>query len=216
MRLPARVLAKRVASCTVEMQDPTVTLKVEPRKVSVGEKSILSWTVTNCTSCEASGAWDGTWDCVEGHCSGAKEVWFDRPGDYEFSLTCNGPGGSASSSVKLTVKRPPVADANGPYSGTVGKPIQFNGSGFFDPDGDLLIDYMWHFDGDAERDLPPACIPVRRSLPGDPRGDECWFYSVEPVSAEANVAGPVVPTSRSRRVSSEPDIVGVRNAVFGP
>ncbi len=33
---------------------------------------------------------------------------------------------------------PPVADAGGPYAGTVGTAVQFDGSGSSDPDGDTL------------------------------------------------------------------------------
>jgi hypothetical protein len=34
---------------------------------------------------------------------------------------------------------PPVADANGPYSGFVGQPTQLDGSGSSDPDGDIVL-----------------------------------------------------------------------------
>ncbi len=39
---------------------------------------------------------------------------------------------------------PPVADAGGPYTGTVGTAVQFDGSGSFDMDGDVLT-YQWDF-----------------------------------------------------------------------
>jgi PKD repeat protein len=42
---------------------------------------------------------------------------------------------------------PPTANAGGPYSGTAGIPIAFNGSGSSDPDGDTLS-YSWNF-GDS-------------------------------------------------------------------
>ncbi|HYQ89101.1 MAG TPA: Ig-like domain-containing protein, partial [Candidatus Binatia bacterium] len=45
------------------------------------------------------------------------------------------------------VNRAPVANAGGPYSGTVGVPVSFNGTGSSDPDGDALT-YAWDF-GDA-------------------------------------------------------------------
>ncbi len=40
--------------------------------------------------------------------------------------------------------QPPVANAGGPYTGTVGTPVQFNGSGSFDPDG-TVNSYSWNF-----------------------------------------------------------------------
>jgi len=42
------------------------------------------------------------------------------------------------------VNRAPVASAGGPYTGTVGVPVSFNGSGSSDPDGDALT-YAWDF-----------------------------------------------------------------------
>ena len=43
---------------------------------------------------------------------------------------------------------PPVADANGPYTGYVGIPIIFNGSGSYDEDG-RIVSYRWNF-GDGK------------------------------------------------------------------
>ncbi len=39
---------------------------------------------------------------------------------------------------------PPVANAGGPYTGVLGKAVQFDGSGSFDPNGDPLT-YAWAF-----------------------------------------------------------------------
>jgi PKD repeat protein len=38
----------------------------------------------------------------------------------------------------------PVADPNGPYTGTVGSPVTFDGMGSFDPDG-TIVAYDWNF-----------------------------------------------------------------------
>ncbi len=50
---------------------------------------------------------------------------------------------------------PPVADPDGPYSGSVGSSITFNGSASYDPDepyGDQIVSWEWEFTGDGQYD----------------------------------------------------------------
>jgi len=50
----------------------------------------------------------------------------------------------------------PVADSGGPYNGTVGVQIAFDGSGSYDPDG-TIISYEWDFgDGDTGTGVAPS------------------------------------------------------------
>jgi PKD repeat protein len=52
--------------------------------------------------------------------------------------------------------QPPVADANGPYNGTVGVPLSFDGSGSFDADG-TIVAYDWDFgDGNTGTGVTPT------------------------------------------------------------
>ncbi len=54
---------------------------------------------------------------------------------------------SASTTATITdsqVNQPPVAVPNGPYSGTVGTPVKFDGSASNDPDGSIAS-YSWDF-----------------------------------------------------------------------
>ena len=53
---------------------------------------------------------------------------------------------------------PPVADPKGPYTGTEGIPITFDGSGSYDPDGSI-ISYAWDFgDGNTTTGVSPTHI----------------------------------------------------------
>lgn len=48
---------------------------------------------------------------------------------------------------------PPVADADGPYSGEVGETITLDGSASWDPDGDPTITmWEWDIDNDGQHD----------------------------------------------------------------
>lgn len=102
--LPPKPAGTDFACIVRESLPPTVELWAEPPEVNVGEKSNLNWSVGNCTSCWASdGPWEGTWGCT-----GAAEVGpFDEPGDYTFSLTCEGPGGSVEELVTVKVREAP-------------------------------------------------------------------------------------------------------------
>jgi Concanavalin A-like lectin/glucanases superfamily/CARDB/PKD domain/SdrD B-like domain len=51
----------------------------------------------------------------------------------------------------LTKHNPPVADAGGPYTGSVGSPVTFDAGGSYDPDGQI-VSYEWDWDGDDTYD----------------------------------------------------------------
>jgi len=76
----------------------------------------------------------------------------------------SGPGGDEVARIALMVSvaslppanQPPVADPGGPYSGTVGVPIAFDGSRSFDADGTLTA-FAWDFgDGSSGAGAKPS------------------------------------------------------------
>src|SRR5690349_18304460 len=118
----------------------------------------------------------------------------------------------------------PRADAGGPYSGTVGVPVEFNGIGSYSPDG-APVDMYWDF-GDGEVGTVPFAERERNLhtyraagtyrvtlLLRDLRGlmSDCDVTSVviTALPARAFVAGgnrttPDGPASRSLCIQIEP------------
>ena len=74
----------------------TVNLTANPISVAIGAETTLTWTTTNASTCNASGAWSGTKPT-----SGSENVAIAASGDNQFNLTCSGPGGAGSDSVTV-------------------------------------------------------------------------------------------------------------------
>lgn len=86
-----------------------------------------------------------TYNSSTGHFS-----WTPNASDAgTYTLTFSVSDGHASDSEVITItvsadNAPPVAVAGGPYNGGTGQPVNFNGSGSSDPDGNALT-YNWNF-----------------------------------------------------------------------
>ena len=69
-------------------------------------------------------------------------VTYASAGSYLATLNgTNGKGQACTADVTVNVggvNTPPTADANGPYSGTAGLPVSFDGTGWNDPDGTIV------------------------------------------------------------------------------
>ena len=83
---------------------PTVSLAAQPATVTTGQQSTLTWSSTNASSCEASGAWSGTRATSGQEATGALAT-----GQHTYTLTCSGPGGQAAQSVTVTAQDTPPA-----------------------------------------------------------------------------------------------------------
>jgi VCBS repeat-containing protein len=105
------------------------------------------------------------WDFGDGVGTGTgatPSYTYTTAGTYTVSLTVTDNGNltdTATSTANITdpgVNQPPVADANGPYTGTTGQPVAFDGSGSSDPDGNI-VSYDWNFgDGSTGTGVTPS------------------------------------------------------------
>jgi PKD repeat protein len=88
---------------------------------------------------------------------------YAAPGVYDVTLTVTDDTGDTSAPATTTatidpVNQAPTADPNGPYTGTVGVPVTFDGSGSSDPDG-TIVSYDWDFgDGNTGTGVSPTYI----------------------------------------------------------
>lgn len=90
------------ASVSPETAPPTVTLTASPTHIVAGASTALTWSSTNTTSCDASGAWSGS-RATQGKSSVAPAV----AGTYAYKLTCSGAGGSESAVASIAVGAAP-------------------------------------------------------------------------------------------------------------
>lgn len=86
-----------LTACPMLASDPTLTLSADPTNVIRGSASMLTWSSTDATSCEASGAWTGSKSLSGSVSTGALTT------TSTFTLTCKGDGGSTARSVTVNV-----------------------------------------------------------------------------------------------------------------
>ncbi|MDH3646054.1 MAG: PKD domain-containing protein [Gammaproteobacteria bacterium] len=97
------------------------------------------------------------WDFGDGTAMGTGVMpthAYSAAGTYDVTLTVTDSDGltdtaSTTATISQVQPLPPISDPNGPYTGTVGSPVSFDGSGSSDPDGNI-VSYAWDFgDGTA-------------------------------------------------------------------
>jgi hypothetical protein len=92
---------------------PTVSFAAQPTFIQPGQSTTLSWTTTNATSCTASGG-DGSdgWKGNQPTASSGMSVGpLNTAGNFSYTLTCQGAGGSAGNSVTVLVSTSSVPPA---------------------------------------------------------------------------------------------------------
>lgn len=126
--------------------------------------------------------------------------------------------GSAGLAQAPTVNHPPTADPNGPYTGYVGYPVTFDGTGSSDPDGDPLS-YEWDF-GDGSLPVPDTPTPSHtysvaatytvQLTVTDGRGGMDIAYTTATIAATGNITAHKFEDVDNDGVqdAGEPDIPG--------
>lgn len=88
---------------------PTITFSANPSTVSYNGSSTLTWSTTNTTLCTGSGSWSGD------KTTPGNLALSGLTNSMTYTLSCSGPGGSASQTVTITV----VSAAPGTITGSV-------------------------------------------------------------------------------------------------
>jgi hypothetical protein len=81
-----------------------VAIAVSPASVQPGQSATLSWSSFQADSCVASGDWSGAQQV-----NGTQNVMLPGPKSLVFTLSCTGPGGTATQTASLNVAEPPNA-----------------------------------------------------------------------------------------------------------
>lgn len=93
-----------------------VSIGASPTALSVDQSTTLTWSSSNATACQASGAWSGTVAV-----SGTRIVTSSAAGTFTYTLTCNGVAGSASVVVAAAAPVPTVSLSFAPASVPAGQ-----------------------------------------------------------------------------------------------
>lgn len=93
-------------SATPAPAAPTVHLSANPTSIAAGKTTVLTWSSTNSTSCNASGGWSGSKATNGTLTTGALSA------TTAFTLTCSGTGGSIAATVSITVTSTTTASSS--------------------------------------------------------------------------------------------------------
>ena len=155
-----------------------------------------------------------------GRATGVKPTHtFATAGTFSAALIVrDGRGGVASATTAVTIapapaNRTPVSRPGGPYSGTAGQPVSFDGSASSDPDGDSLT-LAWRF-GDGGTSTGPAPTYTYGAA-----GDYTVDLTVSDGRGGTNTASttahitPPPPTNRPPAFTSTPLLTGTATQAY--
>jgi len=100
-------------SASAPAAPPTVSFVAQPSFIQPGQSTTLSWSTSNAISCAASGGsgsdgWSGSQPTAS---QGLRVGPLNAAGNFSYTLTCQGSGGSASDSVAVLVSTSSVPPA---------------------------------------------------------------------------------------------------------
>ncbi len=81
---------------------PTLTFSASPTSVNYNSATTLTWSTTNATSCTASNGWTGV------KATSGTESSSSLTSNTTFTLSCDGPGGSVTQNVSVSVNAPSI------------------------------------------------------------------------------------------------------------
>src|SRR5262249_2144872 len=101
---------------------PTVSLGISAKSIRASQDATLTWSSSNTSTCQASGAWTGPQST-----NGSIGVSQASPGTYTYTLSCSsGASAAVTESVTLTVTPAALAITGTVSNGVIGVPL--NGS----------------------------------------------------------------------------------------
>tara|TARA_R110002167_G_scaffold42100_1_gene128217 strand:- start:2120 stop:3850 length:1731 start_codon:yes stop_codon:yes gene_type:complete len=108
---------------------PTVSLSASTYEIVAGDKTTLTWSSSDASSCTASGSWSGSKSL-----SGNESITLDSYGDFTFSIDCSGATASIDVSVsdedaEGSCQNPHSAKIKQSYIGNYDLPIPQNSFG---------------------------------------------------------------------------------------
>jgi PKD repeat protein len=141
--------SQEITKCTIENRPP-VSIPNGPYEGKEGSLVVFS---SNGSFDPDGGSLSYLWDFGDNSQSfdGSPSHAYSEKGDYSVSLTVIDEYGlEDKQSTKCVVieNQSPISKANGPYTAHLGESIQFDSSGSYDPDGEI-IEYLWVFGDDG-------------------------------------------------------------------